>query len=91
MKKIFYLFLMCTLFIACGDDDDDLSEIKLSKTICVLDNKNSYAIVDITKGGGDYQVKSSNENVAVSTVDNNQILVLVRYECNLLHSPNFHL
>lgn len=73
MRKILTLLLLCTLFAACGDDDDPVPEVvglKLSKSAVTLDTDNYYTIIDIESGKGEYKVTSSDEKVAMAVVDN---------------------
>lgn len=74
MKKSFPFLLACLLlFLACSDNDEKL--LVLSQTSCTLDNVNSYAIIYINKGAGEYQITSSKEDVARGIVDGNKIYI----------------
>lgn len=75
MKKILTLLLLCTLFAACGDKDDDtpplvVETLKLSKDSVSLDNNMYYATIDIESGKGAYTAISSDEKVALVEIDN---------------------
>lgn len=77
MKKIFFLLLMCSLFVACGNDEDDIVEdaLQLNLKECTLNDEKSYVIVEVTKAVGEYKVQSSNEEVAIADVIDGKIYI----------------
>lgn len=71
MKKSLIFLLICTLFAACGDSDEE--SLTLSETSCILDNENSYAIIDIINGNGDYRIMFEDPNIVQCKIENNKI------------------
>lgn len=74
MKKSILFVLLCSLLIACGDDNDE-DNLIVSKTSCTLNNQTSYIIIDIQKGAGEYKISSENEAIALGTIDGNKICI----------------
>ncbi|GEM_PF-4813267 len=69
MKKIFFILVIISFFIACGNDDDTyVPELKLSMNECVLNNENQYALVQVLDGGDEqYKIRMSEEGVVKVT------------------------
>lgn len=72
-RNIFFILLVCSLFIACEDKDDDRNDLKLNNTSCIITENNPYVIIDILDGVGRYFVYSSNEAIAIAEADENKL------------------
>jgi hypothetical protein len=78
MKRILFLLFACSLFIGCGDPENDPepeNPLQLSANECTLTNEKSFVIVEVEKSEGDYKVQSSDEDIVITRVVDGKIYI----------------
>lgn len=80
MKNFYSLLLtsvsLLILLTGCpGNDDDEDQKLELSKYDCELTNDDPYTIISVSNGIGEYNIKSSDEKVAIASVEEGKLYI----------------